>query len=207
MKLSAKLFVFCALVILVSAPTLTAHAAPALQEAPPVDWNAILYQVLSYAVPILVMALVAQAVAGGRYWWGRLEIERPDIVTLLDQAAHYAAPVVEQLKKNGTIPDNATAKEIEADGFKRAEIKRAEGLKQHAILVAEGQAESIKLINESASKYFTGNAVELKKIEAVVSSLERNSKIILPEGKSLINVIGDLVGKEQQQQLTMLKPS
>src|SRR3990167_8245427 len=59
----------------------------------------------------------------------------------------------------------AEAAEMEADGLRRASIKKAEGLKQAQILEAEGKADSIKLVNEAAEKYFKGNAVELKKIE------------------------------------------
>jgi len=88
----------------------------------------------------------------------------------------------------------ATAKETEADGFRRAEIKRAEGEKQATILRAEGQKMSFKLINES----FKGNAQLLKKLEVVENTMKNNSKIVLPEGKSLINVIGSLADLKKE---------
>jgi len=90
--------------------------------------------------------------------------------------------------------DFANAVETQADGEKRASIKKAEGVRQASILQAEGQAEAIKLVNEMAEKYFVGNAQVLRKIEAVEKSLANNSKIVVNSEKELINVIGDLAG-------------
>jgi regulator of protease activity HflC (stomatin/prohibitin superfamily) len=90
--------------------------------------------------------------------------------------------------------DYATAAETAADGEKRASIKRSEGIKQSRILEAEGEAEAIRLVNEAANKYFVGNAQLLKKLETVQNSLEKNTKIIVPNDQDLVNVIGDLAG-------------
>jgi regulator of protease activity HflC (stomatin/prohibitin superfamily) len=90
--------------------------------------------------------------------------------------------------------DFATAAETFADGEKRAKIKQAEGVKQSKILHAEGEAEAIKLVNEAADKYFTGNAQLLKKLETLEVSLANNAKIIIPTGSELVNVIGELAG-------------
>jgi len=90
--------------------------------------------------------------------------------------------------------DYATARETVADGEKRAKIKEAEGFKQSKILHAEGEAEAIKLVNEAADKYFVGNAQILRKLEALETSLEKNSKIVVPAGSELVNVIGDMAG-------------
>ncbi len=90
--------------------------------------------------------------------------------------------------------DYANAVETQADGEKRANIKRSEGIKQGQILQAQGQAEAIKLVNESAEQYFKGNAQLLRKIEAVEKSLSNNAKIVVNSNTELINVIGDLAG-------------
>lgn len=86
--------------------------------------------------------------------------------------------------------DKAKAREIEADGFKRAEIKKAEGDKTARVLRAEGEAKGFKLITAS----FKGGAKELEKIRMTENSLKNNSKIVIPEGKSLVNVLGNLSG-------------
>ena len=90
--------------------------------------------------------------------------------------------------------DFATAAETKSDGEKRSEIKHAEGIKQAKILKAEGEAEAIRLVNQSAEKYFIGNAQVLRKLEAVENSLRENTKIIVPAEGDLVNVIGDLGG-------------
>ncbi len=90
--------------------------------------------------------------------------------------------------------DYATATETAADGQKRAEIKKAEGIKQARILAAEGEAEAIRLVNEAAEKYFTGNAQILRKLEAVEKSLQNNAKIVVPANTELVNVIGEMAG-------------
>lgn len=90
--------------------------------------------------------------------------------------------------------DYATARETVADGEKRAKIKEAEGYKQAKILHAEGEAEAIKLVNEAADKFFTGNAQLLKKLETVEIALKDNAKIVIPEGGELVNIIGELAG-------------
>ena len=90
--------------------------------------------------------------------------------------------------------DFATAAETAADGEKRAQIKRAEGIKQGRILQAEGEAEAIRLVNESAEKYFIGNAQILRKLQAVESALADNAKVVVPANTELVNVIGELAG-------------
>ena len=90
--------------------------------------------------------------------------------------------------------DFATAAETTADGEKRAQIKKAEGIKQSRILEAEGEAEAIRLLNEAANKYFTGNAQVLRKLEAVEKALSQNAKVIVPGNSDLVNVIGELAG-------------
>jgi len=90
--------------------------------------------------------------------------------------------------------DSATAAETVADGIKRAKIKEAEGYKRAKILHAEGEAEAIKLVNEAADKFFIGNAQILRKLQAVETSMEKNSKIVVPAGSELVNIIGEMAG-------------
>jgi len=90
--------------------------------------------------------------------------------------------------------DMASAAETVADGVKRAKIKEAEGAKQAKILQAEGEAEFIRIVNESAERYFVGNAQILRKLQALETSLQTNTKIVVPTGSDLVNVIGDMAG-------------
>jgi regulator of protease activity HflC (stomatin/prohibitin superfamily) len=90
--------------------------------------------------------------------------------------------------------DYASARETVADGEKRAKIKEAEGFKQSKILTAEGEAEAIRLVNEAADRYFIGNAQLLRKLQAMEAAMKENSKIVVPSGSELINIIGDMAG-------------
>ncbi|MBI2143774.1 SPFH/Band 7/PHB domain protein [Candidatus Woesearchaeota archaeon] len=88
--------------------------------------------------------------------------------------------------------DFATAVETQADGKRRAAIKEAEGMKANRILVAEGEAEAIQLVNEAAQKYFKGDAKELKRLEVIEHSLKDNTKILLSEsGLNPTIILGD----------------
>ena len=78
--------------------------------------------------------------------------------------------------------------------MKRAEIKKAEGIRQARILAAQGEAEAIQLVNEAADKYFIGNAQLLKKLEMVQVALKDNAKIVVPANTELVNVIGEMAG-------------
>jgi regulator of protease activity HflC (stomatin/prohibitin superfamily) len=90
--------------------------------------------------------------------------------------------------------DFATATETAADGQKRAEIKKAEGIRQAQILEAEGEAQAIKLVNEAADKYFIGNAQLMRRIQMLEESLKNNTKIVVPTGSDLVNVLGEMAG-------------
>lgn len=90
--------------------------------------------------------------------------------------------------------DFATARETEADGIKRANIKEAEGIAQGRLIVADAKAKAIKLVNDSAKRHFVGNAQKLKQLEVAESSLKSNSKIIMGNNSKDILKLFD-VGK------------
>ncbi len=108
-------------------------------------------------------------------------------------------------KEKVAAMDFAAAVETQADGQRRAAIKQAEGQKQAAILAAEGDAiallriadataKQIQVVNQSADQYFKGNAVTLRRIQMAETVLQSNTKIIVPQGADLVNVLGDTVG-------------
>ena len=138
--------------------------------------------------------------------WG-VEIVRTELKEIQPTSAVQISMnevLMAENKKTAAI-NFATATETEADGQRRAAIKKAEGIRQANILEAEGQAqatilkanaqaEAIKQVSESSERYFVGNAQILKKLEVTQASLENNAKIVVPEGSELINVIGEMAG-------------
>jgi len=87
----------------------------------------------------------------------------------------------------------ATGEFEAAEQQKLSIIQRAEGQREAAIQVAQGKAEAIRLVNESAEKYFVGNAQALKQLEMIENSLRDNAKIIITEhGISPTLLLGSL---------------
>jgi regulator of protease activity HflC (stomatin/prohibitin superfamily) len=138
---------------------------------------------------------VEKILALGVSKWGievvRVELQRieppPDVQEAMNQ-------VVKAENEKIAALDLATAIETQADGERRAEIKKAEGIAAAIRLKAEADGDAIKIVNEAAEKYFVGNAQLLKKLETVSESLRDNAKIIVPSGSDLVNVISDLAG-------------
>jgi regulator of protease activity HflC (stomatin/prohibitin superfamily) len=127
--------------------------------------------------------------------WG-IEIVRTELKEIQppEKVQETMNSVVIAANQKIAAQDFATAVETKADGEKRGAIKQAEGQKQSKILIAEGEAQAIKIVNEAANAYFIGNAQLLRRLETVEKALSSNTKIVLPEGQSLVNVIGNLAG-------------
>jgi regulator of protease activity HflC (stomatin/prohibitin superfamily) len=108
-------------------------------------------------------------------------------------------------KEKVAAMDFAAAVETQADGQRRASIKQAEGQKQASILAAEGDAialmriadataKQIQVVNDAADKHFRGNAITLRRIQMAETVLQNNTKVIVPQGSDLVNVLGETVG-------------
>jgi len=127
--------------------------------------------------------------------WGidvvRVELQRieppPDVQDAMNQ-------VVKAENEKIAALDLATAIETQADGERRAEIKKAEGIAAAIRLKADADGDAIKIVNEAAEKFFVGNAQLLKKLETVSEAFKDNTKIIVPADSDLVNVVGDLAG-------------
>lgn len=132
--------------------------------------------------------------------WGIeiLRVELKDIQPPKDVQDTMNKVIKAENEKTAAV-DFATSVETQADGKRRAAVKEAEGIKQANILTAEGQALAIKLVNEAANKYFTGNAQKLKQLEVTQASLQNNSKVILTEkGIKPTLLIGSLTDKDSK---------
>jgi regulator of protease activity HflC (stomatin/prohibitin superfamily) len=87
----------------------------------------------------------------------------------------------------------ATGEFEAAEQRKLATIQRAEGDREAAIKVAEGKAEAIRLVNESAQRYFQGSAQLLRQLETTENALRDNAKIVITEhGVSPTLLMGSL---------------
>lgn len=127
--------------------------------------------------------------------WGitvvRVELQRIEPPDDVQEAMNQ---VVKAENEKIAALDLATAIETKADGERRAEIKKAEGIAAAIRLKADADGDAIKTVNVAAEEYFIGNAQLLKKLETVAEALKNNTKIIVPAGSDLVNVINDLAG-------------
>ena len=127
--------------------------------------------------------------------WGidvvRVELQR---IEPPDDVQDAMNQVVKAENEKIAALDLATAIETKADGERRAEIKKAEGIAAAIRLKADADGDAIKTVNIAAEEYFIGNAQLLKKLETVAEALKDNTKIIVPADSDLVNVIGDLAG-------------
>ena len=127
--------------------------------------------------------------------WGidvvRVELQR---IEPPDDVQDAMNEVVKAENEKIAALDLATAIETKADGERRAEIKKAEGIAAAIRLKADADGDAIKTVNVAAEEYFVGNAQLLKKLETVAEALKNNTKIIVPADSDLVNVIGDLAG-------------
>ena len=127
--------------------------------------------------------------------WGidvvRVELQRIEPPADVQEAMNM---VVKAENEKIAALDLATAIETKADGERRAEIKKAEGIAAAIRLKADADGDAIKTVNVAAEEYFVGNAQLLKKLETVSEALKDNAKIIVPAGSDLVNVISDLAG-------------
>ena len=127
--------------------------------------------------------------------WGidvvRVELQR---IEPPDDVQDAMNQVVKAENEKIAALDLATAIETKADGERRAEIKKAEGIAAAIRLKADADGDAIKTVNIAAEEYFVGNAQLLKKLETVSEAFRDNTKIIVPADADLVNVIGDLAG-------------
>ena len=127
--------------------------------------------------------------------WGidvvRVELQR---IEPPDDVQDAMNKVVKAENEKIAALDLATAIETKADGERRAEIKKAEGIAAAIRLKADADGDAIKTVNVAAEEYFIGNAQLLKKLETVAEALKDNTKIIVPADSDLVNVISDLAG-------------
>lgn len=75
-----------------------------------INWTEIGLTVFEAVLPVLAAALTGWLLGLAAKTWREFRLAEPDIADQIASAAVWVVPVVEQLKHNGAIPDNAAAK-------------------------------------------------------------------------------------------------
>jgi len=141
-----------------------------------------------------------QALASETKHWG-LEIVRTELKEIEPPSEVQDAMNQKVIAENGKLAaaDFATAVETKADGERRAQIKQAEGRAKAVEVEAKAKADAIRIVNKATEETFKEKAQVLRKLEAVEKCLSDNTKIVLPSGEKLVNVIGDLAGLDRKK--------
>ena len=104
--------------------------------------------VLQVVFPAALAAAATWFVASVTRIFAEIKATRPDLSEQIDTAVKYAVMVVEQMKKNGTIPDNATAKKYAEDAAIRyltsIGVKNAE---KYVELISDGIEYAVYLLH------------------------------------------------------------
>lgn len=127
--------------------------------------------------------------------WGidvvRVEIQRIEPPRDVQEAMNN---VVKAERQKIAAKDLALAQEMQADGDRKAAIKRADGQREASILKAKGEAKAVQLVNTAVCKYFKDSAVDYKKLETVERTFAQGSKYVIDSKSSVMNVLSDVAG-------------
>ena len=93
-----------------------------------------------------------------------------------------------------------------AEGQKQAAILQAEGQKTATIEIAEGDAQATKLRNEALTTYFKDSAITFKQLDTITSSLQNNTKIIVPEGKTISLILNEQENLSKATIIPVMQP-
>jgi regulator of protease activity HflC (stomatin/prohibitin superfamily) len=124
------------------------------------------------------------------------DLEPPkELITSMEtvlKAQNDAQAAVKTAEANATLASGDKNAAIQrADGAKQAAILQAEGSKQSQILIAEGQAKATELTNTALTTYFRDSAIVSKELDTVATALKDNTKVIVPEGKTLSLILDE----------------
>ncbi len=123
--------------------------------------------------------------------WGtkvnRIEVQRIDPPTDIQTAMHKQKTAEQERRQLRLL---ATGRKEAALQDKEAAILKAEGEARSVELVAGAQAQAVKVVSESANKYFLENAQLNKKLDVVRDTFSQQTKIIVPSTADILSVIG-----------------
>lgn len=122
-----------------------------------------------------------------------------DLRKVLDEATNQWGVKVTKVELQKIDPPKdiieAMGRQMKSERDKRARILEAQGFREAEILKAEGQAKAIEMVAKAAQKNFTERARQLKTLEVSEKVLSGSAtKWVLPANGQLVNVL-NLDGK------------
>lgn len=111
-----------------------------------------------------------------------------------EDVVHAMNEVIKAEQAKLAATETAKALETRADGERMATIKIAEGRASARKLESEAEAKAIEVVNNAITEGFSDKARDFKALDVLRETMKTNTKIIIPPGSNLLNVMGDLVG-------------
>lgn len=123
--------------------------------------------------------------------WGtkvnRIEVQRIDPPMDIQTAMHKQKTAEQERRQQRLL---ATGRKEAANQDKEASILRAEGEARGIELVAQAEANAIRMVSESANMYFKENAQINKRLNVIQETFKDSTKIVVPANSDVLNVLG-----------------
>ena len=123
--------------------------------------------------------------------WGtkvnRIEVQRIDPPSDIQEAMHKQKTAEQERRQFRLL---ATGRKEAALQDREGAILKAEGEAKAIELVATAQAQAVKVVSESANKYFLKNAQLNKKLDVIRDTFSQQTKIVVPSTADILSVIG-----------------
>jgi len=123
--------------------------------------------------------------------WGtkvnRIEVQRIDPPSDIQTAMHKQKTAEQERRQIRLL---ATGRKEAAMQDREGTILRAQGDAKAIELVANAQAEAVKVISQAANQYFLENAQLNKRLDVIRDTFAQQTKIIVPSTADILTVLG-----------------
>ncbi len=123
--------------------------------------------------------------------WGtkvnRIEVQRIDPPTDIQTAMHKQKTAEQERRQIRLL---ATGRKEAAMQDREGTILRAQGDAKAIELVANAQAQAVKVVSQAANQYFLENAQLNKRLDVIRDTFAQQTKIIVPSTADILTVLG-----------------
>jgi len=123
--------------------------------------------------------------------WGtkvnRIEVQRIDPPSDIQTAMHKQKTAEQERRQQRLL---ATGRKEAAMQDREGTILKAQGEAKAIELVANAQAEAVKVVSQAANQYFLENAQLNKKLDVIRDTFAQQTKIIVPSTADILTVLG-----------------
>jgi regulator of protease activity HflC (stomatin/prohibitin superfamily) len=123
--------------------------------------------------------------------WGtkvnRIEVQRIDPPSDIQTAMHKQKTAEQERRQQRLL---ATGRKEAALQDREGTILKAQGDAKAIELVANAQAEAVKVVSQAANQYFLENAQLNKRLDVIRDTFAQQTKIVVPSSADILTVLG-----------------